>query len=206
MMEGRRQEASRIYADLRARFPDSELAPHALFEMGKLGAEAGREREGHRAVGGGAEDAPGPGAGAGLHRPGAPRIADTTPEAVGQKAAAFDHKHAAGPRATRWRPWAARPRKPRRPRRLTALAAVSARHALQHGLQQRAPARPGSSASATSSRCTRPRSTRASRPPASPSRPPRPGTAASHPARARPPPSPSPGHPRRRRGCPRRRR
>ncbi|PTL84596.1 tetratricopeptide repeat protein [Vitiosangium sp. GDMCC 1.1324] len=36
-----RQEASRTYADLIARFPDSELAPHAVFEMGKLKAEAG---------------------------------------------------------------------------------------------------------------------------------------------------------------------
>lgn len=41
MMEGKRQEASRTYADLRARFPDSELAPRALFEMGKLKADAG---------------------------------------------------------------------------------------------------------------------------------------------------------------------
>lgn len=41
MMEGRRQEASRAFADLRTRFPDSELAPHALFEMGKLRADSG---------------------------------------------------------------------------------------------------------------------------------------------------------------------
>jgi tetratricopeptide (TPR) repeat protein len=41
MMEGKRQEASRAYADLRARFPDSELAPRALFEMGKLKADSG---------------------------------------------------------------------------------------------------------------------------------------------------------------------
>ncbi len=41
MMEGRRQEASLAYADVRARFPDSELAPHALVEMGKLRADVG---------------------------------------------------------------------------------------------------------------------------------------------------------------------
>ncbi|RYZ33091.1 MAG: tetratricopeptide repeat protein [Myxococcaceae bacterium] len=41
MMEGKRQEALRTFADLRSRFPDSELAPHALFEMGKLRADAG---------------------------------------------------------------------------------------------------------------------------------------------------------------------
>ncbi|HZI14171.1 MAG TPA: tetratricopeptide repeat protein [Myxococcus sp.] len=33
MMEGRRQEASKAYADLRARFPDSELAAHALVDL-----------------------------------------------------------------------------------------------------------------------------------------------------------------------------
>ncbi|WNG43301.1 tetratricopeptide repeat protein [Archangium minus] len=36
-----RQEASRTYADLIARYPDSELAPHAAFEMGKIKAESG---------------------------------------------------------------------------------------------------------------------------------------------------------------------
>ncbi|WP_257462130.1 tetratricopeptide repeat protein [Archangium lipolyticum] len=40
-----RQEASRTYADLIARFPDSELAPHATFEMGKLKAEAGENEK-----------------------------------------------------------------------------------------------------------------------------------------------------------------
>ncbi|XXF81487.1 tetratricopeptide repeat protein [Myxococcaceae bacterium GXIMD 01537] len=41
MIEGKRQEASHIYADLRTRFPESDLAPRALFEMGKLKAESG---------------------------------------------------------------------------------------------------------------------------------------------------------------------
>ncbi|QAT88771.1 Outer membrane protein assembly factor BamD [Corallococcus coralloides] len=41
MVEGKRQEALKTYADLRTRFPDSELAPYALFEMGKLRADAG---------------------------------------------------------------------------------------------------------------------------------------------------------------------
>ena len=40
-----RQESSRVYADLVARFPGSELAPHALFEMGKLKAEAGENEK-----------------------------------------------------------------------------------------------------------------------------------------------------------------
>lgn len=40
-----RQEASRTYADLIARFPDSELAPHSTFEMGKLRAEAGENEK-----------------------------------------------------------------------------------------------------------------------------------------------------------------
>jgi tetratricopeptide (TPR) repeat protein len=45
MMEGKRAEASRTFADLMQRFPDSELAPHAAFEMGKLRADAGENEK-----------------------------------------------------------------------------------------------------------------------------------------------------------------
>lgn len=41
MSEGKRTEAYRAFEDLVQRFPDSELAPHAQFEMGKLRLEAG---------------------------------------------------------------------------------------------------------------------------------------------------------------------
>lgn len=45
MLEGRRQESMRVYADLLARFPESELAPYALFEQGRLRAEAGEDEQ-----------------------------------------------------------------------------------------------------------------------------------------------------------------
>jgi tetratricopeptide (TPR) repeat protein len=41
MMEGRRADAARAYQELVDRFPDSELQPHALFEIGKLKADTG---------------------------------------------------------------------------------------------------------------------------------------------------------------------
>ena len=44
MVEERRAEAQRVFLDVASRFPDSELQPHALFEVGRLRAEAG-ERE-----------------------------------------------------------------------------------------------------------------------------------------------------------------
>lgn len=41
MMEGRRADALRSYQELVDRFPESELQPHALFEMGKLTSDSG---------------------------------------------------------------------------------------------------------------------------------------------------------------------
>lgn len=41
MMEGRRADAQRVFLDLLDRFPDSELKPHALVELGRLKASAG---------------------------------------------------------------------------------------------------------------------------------------------------------------------
>jgi tetratricopeptide (TPR) repeat protein len=41
MMEGRRADAIRLYQELVDKFPDSELQPHALFEIGKLTADSG---------------------------------------------------------------------------------------------------------------------------------------------------------------------
>lgn len=43
MLEPRRAEAARAFEELAQRFPQSELAPHALVELGKLRAEAGEE-------------------------------------------------------------------------------------------------------------------------------------------------------------------
>jgi tetratricopeptide (TPR) repeat protein len=41
MMDDRRPEAQRAFLDVITRFPDSELKPHALFELGRLRASAG---------------------------------------------------------------------------------------------------------------------------------------------------------------------
>ncbi|MEW5741314.1 MAG: tetratricopeptide repeat protein [Myxococcota bacterium] len=41
MMEGRKPEAQRVFADVIERFPDSKLKGHALFELGRLKADAG---------------------------------------------------------------------------------------------------------------------------------------------------------------------
>lgn len=45
MQEGRRRDAEALFLKLPAQFPDSELAPHALFELGKLYAEEDRNAE-----------------------------------------------------------------------------------------------------------------------------------------------------------------
>lgn len=45
MLDGKRAEASRTLLDLQQRFPGSELAPHAAFELGKLRAEAGENEK-----------------------------------------------------------------------------------------------------------------------------------------------------------------
>jgi tetratricopeptide (TPR) repeat protein len=41
MMDGRKPEAQRVFQDLLERFPDSELRPHALVELGRIKADAG---------------------------------------------------------------------------------------------------------------------------------------------------------------------
>lgn len=100
MMEGRRQEASKIYADLRARFPDSELAPHALVEMGKIRAESGENEKAIELWVEALKTHPDPNLVQDYISRARKRIANTTPEAVGQKAAAFDHKMGRPPRTS----------------------------------------------------------------------------------------------------------
>jgi tetratricopeptide (TPR) repeat protein len=41
MMEGRRDVAMRAFQDVADKYPDSELQPHAMFELGKLRADSG---------------------------------------------------------------------------------------------------------------------------------------------------------------------
>jgi tetratricopeptide (TPR) repeat protein len=45
MMEGKHPEALKAFESLAEKFPDSELQPHALFEAGKLRAEAGENEK-----------------------------------------------------------------------------------------------------------------------------------------------------------------
>ncbi|MBL9036910.1 MAG: tetratricopeptide repeat protein [Archangium sp.] len=47
MMDGRKLEAQRVFMDLIDRFPDSELKPHALYELGRLKTDQG---ENERAI------------------------------------------------------------------------------------------------------------------------------------------------------------
>jgi tetratricopeptide (TPR) repeat protein len=106
MMEGFRQEASRTYADLVARFPDSELVPHAIYEMGKLKAEAGENETAIELWVQALKSHPDPAsvqlAISRVRR----RIAAMTPEAVGSRSTAFE----------RLRPLLPPPPPPRAPR------------------------------------------------------------------------------------------
>jgi hypothetical protein len=45
LMEGKKLDATRAFMDLIDRFPDSELQPHALFELGRLQADAGENEK-----------------------------------------------------------------------------------------------------------------------------------------------------------------
>ncbi|MFL5358567.1 tetratricopeptide repeat protein [Archangium sp.] len=85
-----RQEASRTYADLIARFPDSELAPHAVFEMGKLKAEAGDNEKAIETFVQALKTHPDPGMVQDAISRARRRIAATTPDGVDRKSA-FDH-------------------------------------------------------------------------------------------------------------------
>jgi tetratricopeptide (TPR) repeat protein len=91
MMEGRRQEASKAYAALRARFPDSELAAHALVEMGKLRAEAGENEKAIELWVQALKSHPEPSLVQDYITRARRRITSTTPDGIGQRAIAFDH-------------------------------------------------------------------------------------------------------------------
>lgn len=94
-----RQEASRTYADLIARFPDSELAPHAVFEMGKLKAEAGDNEKAIETWVQALKTHPDPGMVQDAIARARRRIAATTPDGVDRKSA-FDHNLREKPRSS----------------------------------------------------------------------------------------------------------
>lgn len=91
----RREEAMKAFAELAERLPDSELAPHATFERGRLRMEKGENERAIELWVETLEDHPDPNmvqmAIARLRR----RMSDTTPQDVGKRAAAFDHRTAA---------------------------------------------------------------------------------------------------------------
>jgi tetratricopeptide (TPR) repeat protein len=90
MMEGRRQEASKAYADVRTRFPDSELAAHALVEMGKLRADAGENEKAIELWVQALKQHPDPTLVQDYISRARRRITATTPDAIGERAVAFD--------------------------------------------------------------------------------------------------------------------
>lgn len=90
MMEGKRQEASRAFADLRTRFPDSDLAPRALFEMGKLKAEANDYEKAIEVWVEALKTHPEPKVIQDYITRARRRLTNTTPEAIGERAKAFD--------------------------------------------------------------------------------------------------------------------
>jgi tetratricopeptide (TPR) repeat protein len=97
MMEGRRQEASKAYADVRSRFPDSELAAHALVEMGKLRAENGENEKAIEMWVEALKSHPDPTLVQDYISRARRRIANTTPEAIGERGIAFDRAAPAPP-------------------------------------------------------------------------------------------------------------
>ena len=99
MMEGHRQEAARTYADLITRFPDSELAPHAGFELGKLRAEAGENEKAIEVWVQALKHHPDPATVQDSITRARRRIAATTPEVVGSRTSAFDRGQVVVPKA-----------------------------------------------------------------------------------------------------------
>jgi tetratricopeptide (TPR) repeat protein len=97
MMEGRRQEASHAYANLRTRFPDSDLAPHALVEMGKLRADAGDNEKAIEMWVEALKAHPDPTLVQDYINRARKRIMITTPGAIGERAMAFDRSQPVAP-------------------------------------------------------------------------------------------------------------
>ena len=91
MMEGRRADAIRALQALIERFPDSDLQPHALYELGKVQAEAGDDPKAIELWVEALKRHPDPQlVQSSISRVRA-RITATTPVKIGSEAAAFDH-------------------------------------------------------------------------------------------------------------------
>jgi tetratricopeptide (TPR) repeat protein len=84
------QEASRTYAALSTRFPESELAPHAVFEAGKIKAEAGENEKAIETWVLALKNHPEPAMVQDSIARARRRIAATTPVEVGSRVSAFE--------------------------------------------------------------------------------------------------------------------
>jgi tetratricopeptide (TPR) repeat protein len=94
MIDNKRPEAIQVLQKLLARFPDSELQPHALFELGKLHEEAHQEEKAIDCWVEALQRHPDPGAVQAAIARVRRRIENTTPRRVGSQSSAFDRLHA----------------------------------------------------------------------------------------------------------------
>lgn len=90
MMEGRKPEAVRVYTELLERFPDSELRPHALVELGRVRADQGEAEQAIELWVDALQTHPDPQPVQSAIAHVRARLRATTPDAVGDAAKAFD--------------------------------------------------------------------------------------------------------------------
>jgi tetratricopeptide (TPR) repeat protein len=90
MSEGRTLEAQRAFMDLVDRFPDSELKPHALYELGRLKNDQGENERAIELWVEALKTHPDPKVVQGSIARVRSRLRATTPDGVGDAAKAFD--------------------------------------------------------------------------------------------------------------------
>lgn len=91
MMDGRKPEAQRVFSELLERFPDSKLKPHALFELGRLKADAGEPEKAIELWVEAVKTHPTPSVVQDSIARVRARLRATTPKKVGDAFTAFDH-------------------------------------------------------------------------------------------------------------------
>jgi tetratricopeptide (TPR) repeat protein len=92
MLDDRKQEALKAFEDLARTRPDAELAPHALYELGKLRAELGDDEHAIEAWVEALKRHPDPGVVQSSINRVRNRITRTAPTKVGDATEAFDHR------------------------------------------------------------------------------------------------------------------
>jgi tetratricopeptide (TPR) repeat protein len=90
MMDGKKRDAQRAFLDLIDRFPDSELQPHALFELGRLQADAGESEKAIETWISALKRHPQPEAARAFIARVPSRLRATTPDKIGDSVTAFD--------------------------------------------------------------------------------------------------------------------